>query len=137
MRRFILRIVALLRSSRAADDLDREISAHLTLMEDDLRRAGRSGSEARAEARRVLGGIEQTKERHRDTRGFVWLDDLLRDVRYAIRGLGRTPSFTVVAVTTIALGIGANTAIFSVVHAVLLNPLPFKDADRLVTVYEN
>ncbi len=81
--------------------------------------------------------MEQTKELHRDARSFVWLDDARRDLQYAARSLRRTPGFTLVAIVTLALGIGANTAIFSVVHAVLFQPLPFRHAERLVQLYEN
>ena len=81
--------------------------------------------------------MAHTKDLHRDARSFPWFDDARRDVQYAIRTLRRSPGFAGVAILTIALGIGANTAIFSVLDAVLLHPLPFTEADRLVRLYEN
>ena len=85
-------------------------------------------------ARRAFGGVAQAKELHRDARSFRWLNDLRQDARFAARALLRAPEFTAVVVGTLALGIGANTAIFSVVHAVLLRSLPFPGADRFVRI---
>src|SRR6266705_1741308 len=82
----------------------------------------------------AFGGVEQTKELHRDARSFVWLDDARRDLRHAVRALLRAPGFTAAIVLTLALGIGANTAMFSVISGVVLKPLGYPDADRIVVV---
>ena len=137
MRRFILRLVNVFRSERAEDELARETAAHLGLVEEDLRRRGIALDEARIAARRAFGGVEQMKDRHRDARSFVWLDDARRDVQYAARSLRRTPGFAAVAILTLALGIGANVTIFTLLDAVVLKPLPVPGASELVMFYEN
>ena len=138
--RFIRRLVNVVRPHRAEPDLAREIAAHLTLLEDDFRRRGMSPEDARLAARRVFGGVEQTKERHRDARSFVWLDDARRDLQYAARTLRRSPGFAATAILTLALGIGANTAIFSLINTLILRPLPVRHPEQLVellSVYPN
>ena len=137
MRRFFSRLIALLRPGHADASLEREVLAHLALIEDDLIRQGLSPDEARLAARRRFGGIDQTKEQQRDARSFLWIEDLRRDIRYALRTLARTPIFATAAVLTLAIGIGGTTAVFSLVDAVLLQRLPFPHADRIVMVYED
>jgi len=133
MRRVLARLINVFRPERAEDDLAREVAAHLALLEDEYRRRGMTEPDARVAARRALGPHAQ--DLHRDARSFVWLDDLRRDLSHAARSLRRTPGFSAVAIITLTLGIGATTAIFSVISALLLRPLPYADADRLVLVF--
>jgi predicted permease len=137
LRRFVRRLWNALAPGRAERELSREMAAHIGLIEDEYRRRGLTPDEARRAARRDLGGLEQTRNGQRDSRSFVWLDDLRRDTAYAVRTLSRTPIFTGVAILTLGLGIGATTAIFSVVDHVLVRSLPLPHADRLVRLYES
>jgi len=135
-RRLFRRLIALLAARRMDDELDAEIRAHLELAERDARAAGLTSDEAHAAARRRFGSIERIKEEHRDTRSARWLDTLARDARYGVAGLRREPLFAAVVVGVLALGIGANAAMFSLLDAVLLKPLPFDAPDRIVRIWE-
>lgn len=137
LRRFLARLVAFLRPGLAERELTREIAAHLALIEEDYRRGGMSEADARRAARQALGGIDKAREIHRDHRSFPWLEDLRRDVPYALRAWRRHPGFTLAAVLTVALGVGASTAIFSIINTILLKPLPYRNAERLVQIAEN
>lgn len=134
LRRFFLRLLNVVRPERAEPDLAREVSSHLTLLEDEFTRRGMSAEDARLAARRAFRG-EQAKDRHRDSRSVMWLDDFRRDLQYAARTLRRSPLFTAIAVVTLALGVGGNATIFSVVNAVLLQPLPWADPDHTVMIW--
>ncbi|MGE0862322.1 MAG: ADOP family duplicated permease [Vicinamibacterales bacterium] len=136
LRRMVQRLVALMRQSRLERELDDEIQAHLELAERDGLARGLSPAQARDEARRAFGGIQQVKEVHRDDRSARWIENLVRDVRYGGAALRRDPGFTLVAVSVLALGIGANTAMFSLVNGILFQPLPFPNPERIVRVWE-
>ena len=123
----------LTRRDREAE-LDEEIQAHLALLADEHRRRGLSEAEAQRAARRDFGGAEQVREACRDLRRAPILDTLAADLRYAWRTLRRQPGFTAAAVATFALGIGASTAIYTVIHEAVLAPLPFPNADGIVWV---
>ena len=117
-------------------ELDDEVLAHLELAEHDALARGLDPVEARRDALRQFGGIEQMKEVHRDDRSVRWIENLIKDARYGLASLRREPLFAIVAVAVLALGIGANTAIFSLVDAVLLKPLPFPNPERIVRMWE-
>jgi predicted permease len=129
---WLRRLFNSVRSGRVERDIEREITFHLAERADDLAREGASAADARRQARLQFGNPIVQRESTRDVDLAGWVDATARNLRYAVRALGRTPGFTLTVVLTLALGIGANTAVFSAIDAVLLRPLPFPDGDRLV-----
>ena len=130
------RWVALFGKRRLDQDLDEELRAHVDMAIHENLQRGMSSSDARIAALRALGGVTQTRETYRETRGFPRSLQLGRDLRFASRQLRKSPGFTLTAILTLALGIGAVTSVFSVVDAVLLKPFAFRDPDRLIVVRE-
>jgi putative ABC transport system permease protein len=131
-----LKFRSLFKRNQVEQELNEELVNHLDTITADLIAKGLSPEEARNQARRQFGGVEQHKEQCRDTRGVRFFEDLLRDIRYGLRSLVQQPGFSSVVICTIAIGIAANAAIFGVVNSVLLRPLPFPESDRLVSVWE-
>jgi predicted permease len=136
IQRRIARLLALVTRSRIERELDDEVLAHLEMAEHEAIARGLDPAAARRDALRQFGGIDQMKEAHRDDRSVRWLEHLAKDIRYGLAGLRREPGFAVVAIGVLALGIGANTAMFSVVDSVLLQPLPFPHPERIVRILE-
>ncbi|MGA3186905.1 MAG: ABC transporter permease [Bryobacteraceae bacterium] len=133
----VLRLRSLFGRTRVESELDRELSFHLDHLTQENRAHGMSADDARAAAKRSLGGYTQIQEECRDMRRTNYIETIWNDLRYAVRTLARTPGFTIVIVLTLALSIGANSAIFSVIQGVLLRPLPYPHPDRLVRIYFN
>ncbi len=136
-RTWLYRVVPYVGRRQAEQDVHEELRLHLELERERLRDAGVPEAEAVLAARRKLGNAPLIRERTRDVWGWRWLDDLGRDIRQAARGLRREPGFTATVVCVLALGIGANTAMFSIVYGVLLRPLPYPDSEAIVHISES
>jgi putative ABC transport system permease protein len=132
IRALLARLAGVFTKNRADDELKEELQSHLEMETAEYMRRGMAPDEARRQALLASGGLTQAVEAVRDRRGLPWLENIGTDLRYALRTLRRNPAFTTVVVLTLALGIGANTAIFSVVRGVLLKPLPHRDGSRLL-----
>ena len=131
-RRLLAKLGNLFGKNRAEQDLAREVESHLVLIADELERRGMSPEEARLAAKRSYGGVEQAKQAYRDEHYLSWLEHTVQDLRHAVRALARSPGFTLVAIVTIALGVGVNTTLFTAYNAVALKPLPVADASSVV-----
>ena len=117
------------------EELEKELRFHIDELADELIAQGHAPDTARRNARLALGGPEQLKEMCRDARGTRWLEDLFQDFRYALRTLRQRPGFAAVAILTLAIGSGATTVMFTVINGVLLKPLAYPEADRLVALH--
>src|SRR5260370_2444849 len=133
LRIFGARLRGLFRKLHLEADLDAQLRAHLEMLTEENIRRGMSPVEARYAARREFGGVEQTKELYREQHSIQLFDSLQQDLRFALRGLRNRPGFTLVAILTLALGIGSSTAVFSVVDRILFRSLPYPHDERLVS----
>jgi hypothetical protein len=130
----VSRIASVFRTRKLDEELDEELFSHMEMRVQDNMAAGMSAEEAQLDARRRFGNPAQIKESTRAQRMAVWLETVLQDARFGFRMLRRTPGFTLVAVLTVALTIGAATAVFTIVNSVLLRPLPYENSDRLIVI---
>jgi predicted permease len=137
LRAFTLRLRGLFQSRRAEDEFAAELASHVALHTEDGVRNGLAPAEARRQALIRLGGAEQTRQNYRERSGLPFLEELSQDMTYSLRVLRKNRGFALVTILTLALGIGANTALFSIVNTVLLNPLPYPHSEELIAVHES
>src|SRR5687768_15628365 len=137
VRRYRLRLRSLLRSGRVEQELTEEFRYHLERTTDEYVASGLSPSDARSQALRDMGGLDQRKEECRDASGLTMVHGLRQDVIYALRGLRKSPGFSAVAILSLAVGIGTTTSIFTFVSAVFLRPLPYPAPEQIVVFYEH
>ncbi|HEX4757610.1 MAG TPA: ABC transporter permease [Terracidiphilus sp.] len=130
--RVFARLWSLFRNHHAEEELAREVQSHLALLADEFERRGMRPEEAQLAAKRAYGSVEQAKQAHRDERSLLWVEHTLQDLRHAGRALAHHPGFTLIAMATIALGVGVNTTLFTAYNAVALKPLPVADASAVV-----
>lgn len=136
LRRLFQRLRSAFPNAQMDHDLDAEMAAHLDLAIEENIQRGMAPKEARRRALVRFGGVEQARQQHRESRGLPWLDVLMQDLRFTFRTMRRDRGFTIIAVVILALGIGSNIAVFSVVNTILLLPLPFRDPQNLVRIVE-
>jgi hypothetical protein len=137
LRRLLIRLSNIVTRRSAGERLQEEIAAHLTFQIEENLRAGMSSAEARRQAALKLGSAEAIREHHHAEHSLPLIENLLFDLRYAVRMLVRSPGFSFIAIATMALGIGATTAIYSVIDATLLHPLPYPNPGELVRIQDD
>ena len=130
------RLIASFQKRRLEAELDQELRFHFEMETAENERRGMSAEDARNAARRSFGGVQRTKEEWRDHRFLTGVEDWLHDLRHGARSLAHSPAFTLFAMVTLALGIGANTVVFSALHALVLRPLPYPEPEALATICE-